>query len=139
MESVEIVRLQFSVHWSTCSLNPEKLSTITLSSNMHEQAFIDKIIEQASAQGEIESVFLEIGELAHVSGEELVTSFRTRVSWEIDWKEIPAQVMCDCGFSGHPTILERGHDYFMIECPECRGVPVIVAGTDIKLVSVRVK
>jgi Zn finger protein HypA/HybF involved in hydrogenase expression len=110
-----------------------------LFSIMHEQAFIDKIIEQASAQGEIESVFLEIGELAHVPGEDLVTSFRTRVSWGIDWEEIPAQVRCDCGFSGHPTILERGHDHFMIECPKCKGVPIIVSGTDIKLVNVRVK
>ena len=74
--------------------------SLFLFSIMHEQAFIDEIIEQASAQGEIESVFLEIGELAHVPGKELVTSFRTRVSWEIDWKEIPAQVRCDCGFSG---------------------------------------
>jgi Zn finger protein HypA/HybF involved in hydrogenase expression len=107
---------------------------------MHETIFAKKIIDEARKHGEVKEIYLEIGELAHVPSSELLGCLSSIVEWKIHSKEIPAKAKCSCGFIGHPKILERGHDYFFIECPECKN-PVldIIEGKDIKISKVIVK
>ncbi len=106
---------------------------------MHETAIAKNIISEAEKHGEVESIKLDIGELAHVPGNELVECLKKLVDWTIEWKETPARVECECGFRGHPSILERGHDSFLIECPQCRSLPALTGGNEIKIVEVMVK
>ena len=106
---------------------------------MHETVIAENIIIEARKQGIVSSIKLEIGELAHVPPHELLECLQKLVNWKIVHKIIPAEADCSCGFKGHPKILDRGHDYFMIECPECRETPKLISGTEIKIVSVGVK
>lgn len=107
---------------------------------MHETLIAKSIIDQAKKQGEVEEVYLEIGELAHVPAKELLNCIHTLVNWQIHSKEIPAEIRCNCGFKGHPSILERGHNSFLIECPKCRNpMPEILKGKDIIIKKVKVK
>ena len=106
---------------------------------MHETIIANDIIKKCRAQGDVESCYVEIGELAHVPPPELVECLKTLADWKIEYKEIPAEVECGCGFRGHPTVLERGHDHFMIECPKCRSIPKLISGTEVKLVNVVVR
>ena len=98
---------------------------------MHETVIATTIIEQAKLHGKVKAIHLEIGELAHVPAYELVECLKRLVDWEVHHTEKQAKVDCACGYKGHPTILERGHDFFMIECPQCKGIPKIVEGTEI--------
>ena len=98
---------------------------------MHETAIVHELITEAKKHGDVQRISLEIGELAHCPGEEIIECFKRLVPWKISWKEIPARVKCACGFVGHPSILSRGHDHFMIECPKCKKVPELKTGTQI--------
>ena len=106
---------------------------------MHETVFAKKIIDEAKKHGDVQSIVIEVGELANVPGRELLECLQMLTKWNVQMNEIRSVVKCECGFNGHPTILERGHDYFFIECPQCKDIPEIISGTDIKLVSVTVK
>jgi Zn finger protein HypA/HybF involved in hydrogenase expression len=106
---------------------------------MHETVFAKKIIEEAEKQGEVKAISLEIGELANVPPEELLECLKGIVNWDIESTIIPAKVECECGFRGHPKILERGHDFFFIECPTCGNIPDLVDGQDIILIDVILK
>lgn len=105
---------------------------------MHETVIARNIIETAMQQGDVSAVTLEIGELAHVPAEELIACIKAQVSWNIMYTIKPARVRCSCGFSGHPTVLEHGHDFFLIECPRCKNVPDVIDGTNVKLINVEV-
>lgn len=107
--------------------------------NMHETIIAQNIIKEAEKHGQIEEIHLEIGELAHVPAHELTECLDKLVKWKINYDEIPAKVKCNCSFEGYPTILERGHDSFLIECPDCKSVPELIGGKDIKIVKVKVK
>ena len=106
---------------------------------MHETVFAERIMNEAKKHGSVTAINLEIGELAHVPAHELIECLERIVSWKISHKVISSIAQCSCGYNGHPTILERGHDYFMIECPECKQIPQLIEGTEIKLVSVTVE
>ena len=107
---------------------------------MHETIIAQNIIKEAERHGEVKELYLEIGELAHVPANELLECLRTLVKWKINSKEIKAKVKCSCGLNGHPTILERGHDSFLIECPKCKNpMPEILEGKDIKIIKIVVK
>ena len=98
---------------------------------MHETVIARGIIEEAEKHGKVEKIFLEIGELAHVPGHELLECLERLVDWKIISTEKKAKAICTCGFEGHPKILERGHDSFMIECPKCKKIPKLIGGTEI--------
>ncbi len=106
---------------------------------MHETIIANNIINEAKKHGKVKEIFLEIGELAHVPGSELIGCLPRLVKWKRTPKEIPAKVKCVCGFKGHPAILERGHDSFLIECPKCKNIPELVDGKDIKITKVVVE
>ena len=103
---------------------------------MHETAIAHGIIKEAQKHGNVEELFLEIGELAHVPGEELLECLKRLVPWKIHSRERPSKVKCACGFTGHPHILERGHDSFFIECPVCKKIPTLIDGTNITILKV---
>jgi len=106
---------------------------------MHETIFAKQIVDKAKAQGNVKSITVELGELGHVPPSEMLHCLEGMVDWEIVSREKKAKVTCECGFEGPPKILERGHDFFLIECPECGKVPEVLEGTDIKLLSVEVE
>ncbi|MFH1173716.1 MAG: hydrogenase/urease maturation nickel metallochaperone HypA [archaeon] len=106
---------------------------------MHETVIAMNIIEEAKKHGKVKELHLEIGELAHVPAHELMACLERLVDWELHHREKKARVKCTCGFHGHPTILERGHDSFMIECPSCKGMPELIEGTEIVIKKVVVE
>ncbi len=106
---------------------------------MHETVVAGKIIAEAKKHGDVTGISLEIGELAHVPAAELVACLGSLVDWKIRYTKKNAHVQCACGFAGRPHIIERGHDFFFIECPHCKQVPKIIAGTDILIKSVEVR
>lgn len=106
---------------------------------MHETVFAHKIITEAKNQGNVKEIDIEIGELAHVPAQELLACLKQLVPWNIISSTKEAKIQCDCGFIGHPTILERGHDFYFIECPKCSEVSEPIEGTDIKLLRVVVE
>jgi Zn finger protein HypA/HybF involved in hydrogenase expression len=103
---------------------------------MHETVIADNIIKEAKKYGDIKEIFLEIGELASVPMNDLLPCIKTIVPWKVHAEETKAACTCACGYSGHPSILERGHDAFIIECPECKEVPLLTRGTDIIITKV---
>jgi Zn finger protein HypA/HybF involved in hydrogenase expression len=106
---------------------------------MHEAIIVKDIIENAKKQGDVESIRIEIGEIAPVPKHELLECLKRFVDWKVDYYIKEAQVTCDCGFIGHPKILEQGHDFYLIECPKCGEVPEVTHGTKIILKDVVVK
>ena len=98
---------------------------------MHETMIAHSIITEAEKHGKVKELFLELGELGHVPPEELLACLKQLVKWKLHPTIAKAEVKCSCGFKGHPTILERGHDSFMIECPKCKSMPTLLKGTDI--------
>lgn len=106
---------------------------------MHETVIAQNIITEAEKHGAVKEVQLEIGELAHVPGTDLIACLeRLKPDWKIHWKEIPAHIACNCGFAGHPAVLERGHDSYLYECPECGEIPDLTDGTTVKIIKVTV-
>jgi len=106
---------------------------------MHETVVAKNIIKEAKRYGSVKEIYLEIGELSPVPTDELIECLHKLVDWKIHYKEVPSTVRCSCGFIGHPKIIERGHDYFLIECPKCKSIPTIVGGNNIKILKVSVE
>jgi len=105
---------------------------------MHDTVIAKKIIEDAKRHGEVKSISVDIGEIAHITKEQLEPTLTSLVDWKVDLQEVKAQAKCSCGYEGPPKILERGHDFCVYECPECGNVPEITQGKDIVLKSVEV-
>jgi len=105
---------------------------------MHELKIAKDIIEKAKKKGEVKSIVIEIGEIAHLTKEELGDALKNLISWEIKFNEMESEVKCECGYSGKPKIVERSHDFILIECPECRSIPKIIKGDKIILKKVEV-
>ncbi len=105
---------------------------------MHETAIANGIISEVEKHGNVREISLEIGELAHVPAKDLLGCLEKLVDWKINHSEIKADSLCSCGYRGPPKILQRGHDSFMIECPDCKSIPELRGGTEIKILSVMV-
>jgi Zn finger protein HypA/HybF involved in hydrogenase expression len=108
---------------------------------MHEQAYVDKIIEVAKGQGDVIEVRIEVGDLAPVPADHLVEAIKAKQgNWKVDIIEKRATITCDCGYEGNPLITEKTHDTTIYECPRCGNkMPEILDGTDIILKEVEVK
>jgi len=105
---------------------------------MHETVIANKIIEDAKKHGEIKSAVIEVGEIAHITAEELRETLSDMISWDITITEKKAKVKCGCGYEGEPKIIERKHDLLYFECPQCGNVPDILEGNQIILKEVEV-
>ena len=101
---------------------------------MHEQAIAAKIISDAERHGEVESLVVEVGDLAHLPAEEMREVLEKMTDWEVEVVSCAAVVKCECGYEGAPKILHRGHDNNVYECLKCgRMFPEIVSGGGILL------
>ncbi|KHO45382.1 MAG: hypothetical protein QS98_C0011G0077 [archaeon GW2011_AR3] len=110
---------------------------------MHETVIARRIIDDAQKKagkgGEIESIILDVGELGPIHDHELREILETLTKWKIKIKEIKAKAKCNCGHSGHPKVLERGHEFCLYVCEKCGKVPKLYEGGDIRIRQVTVK
>ncbi|MBS3121513.1 hydrogenase maturation nickel metallochaperone HypA [Candidatus Woesearchaeota archaeon] len=117
------------------SLN--KTATNNKATNNNKPATNSKTVSNKTTSfDKIVSVSFEVGDLAHLSAEELEETFKSMVKFKIIIKRKKAIVKCKCGFKGEPKILERGHHSLIFVCPKCEEVPQIVDGEDIKIVEI---
>lgn len=106
---------------------------------MHEQVYVNDIVAAASKHGVVESIVVEVGELAPISAAELGESLRF-TGWKVTIVPKHGAVHCNCGFNGRPVITEKGHDYTMFHCPKCGAqFPRITDGKDILVKEILVK
>ncbi|MCX6767907.1 MAG: hydrogenase/urease maturation nickel metallochaperone HypA [Candidatus Micrarchaeota archaeon] len=103
---------------------------------MHEIALAEKIAVEAEKRAKaVKGVVVEVGELAGVTGEEIVEALKfVRPAWKVTVAEKKAVVECGaCGFRGAPKIVERAHDFVVFECPKCGTIPKALEGAEIIL------
>ena len=105
---------------------------------MHETVIAKNLINEALKQGNIKGVTIEVGEVAHLTIEELQSVMGILVDWDLNFVEKKAVGKCVCGYEGSPKILSRGHDMCLYECPKCGKVPEILEGHDIILKEVKI-
>ncbi len=106
---------------------------------MHEHTIASKIIEQAKEHGNIKSIVIEVGDLAHLPADEMKEIMEKLTDWKIKVEKKPAVISCECGYTGEPKILQQLHDNNIYECPECsKSLPKILDGHDIILKEVEI-
>lgn len=103
---------------------------------MHEQSYIDSITMDVKNLGSVSKIVLEVGELAGIEGGHLKEHIIDRFGWNVDIVNKDAVVKCECGYRGHPKILERLHDFVVFECEKCGEIPEILEGSDIKILKI---
>ncbi len=106
---------------------------------MHEQTIAQRIIEEAEEHGEVISLTVEVGDLAHLPADEMKEVLERLTDWEIKVVPRTAIIACSCGYTGEPKILQQLHDNNIYECPKCSfSLPPILEGSDIVLLDVEV-
>ena len=109
---------------------------------MHETIIAKKILDdlKKGVKGhKIKSAKFEVGELAHITPDELEEVLKSMVDFEFSVEEKKAKVRCKCGYMGVPEILDRDHDSVVYTCAKCGEIPEVVEGGDIKIMEVEVK
>lgn len=106
---------------------------------MHEKTIANGIITEASKHGDVKAITIEVGDLAHLTAEELKEAMSDLVKWKIKIIKKKAIVECSCGYRGEPKIVEKRHGYVLFVCPVCGAVPKVVEGGDIVIKEVVVK
>ena len=107
---------------------------------MHEQTIAKQIIKDAKQYGKIRSLTIEVGDLAHLPADEMKDVMEKMTDWKIKVIKKPATIVCTCGYSGKPKILQQLHDHNLYECPKCaKAMPVILDGHQIILKEVEVE
>ena len=106
---------------------------------MHEFSIAKLIIEDAKAYGEVKSLTVEVGDLAHLPALEMKEVMEKHTNWKVKVVSKAAVVSCSCGFTGAPKIVQQLHDNNIYECSKCGlSLPVILDGADIVLKEVEV-
>jgi Zn finger protein HypA/HybF involved in hydrogenase expression len=100
---------------------------------MHEITFAKSVIDEIKDKGNVESIEIEVGELAEVTAEDLKQAIETITGWKVRVKEMESKVKCKCGYIGRANIKEKGHDVIIYNCPKCSSLPKPIIGQDIKL------
>lgn len=100
---------------------------------MHENSFIDAILAPIENREEVESIELEVGELAPIEAEHLKEHLVDRTGWNVTVIPIDSVIKCTCGFRGRARIKERLHDMVVYDCPNCELNPQVIDGKDIKI------
>ncbi len=101
---------------------------------MHEQTIAKRIIEEVQTYGDVESVTIEVGDLAHLPANEMKAVLEKMTEWKINVVSKKSKILCECGHTGEPVILQQMHDQNIYECPECKQMmPKIIEGGDITL------
>ncbi|MCA9496976.1 MAG: hydrogenase maturation nickel metallochaperone HypA [Nanoarchaeota archaeon] len=107
---------------------------------MHEQTIAAKIIEDAKSYGNVKSLTIEVGDLAHLPAQEMKEVMEKLTDWKINIIKKNAIIACKCGYTGEPKIIQQLHDNNIYECPECNeSLPQILEGQHIILKEVEVE
>ncbi len=105
----------------------------------HEHVYVDAIVGEATKQGTVTAVTVEVGELAPIPVEELKLALEF-TKWQLNIITTPGVVQCKCGYTGAPVVTDKGHDYTIFHCPECKAeLPAVLAGKDVVLKDVTVE
>ncbi len=105
----------------------------------HEHVYVDAIVSEARKHGEVEAITVEVGALAPIPAAELEQAL-SFTGWKLTVVEKPGTIRCRCGFTGAPVITDKGHDYTIYHCPECKaGLPPVLDGKDVILKDVTVR
>ena len=103
---------------------------------MHETIITKNILREVSKKAKgrkVESITIEVGDLAHLPAHQLKDFLKNMVDFEVVVKSVKARVKCGCGYEGEPRILAHEHDFTLFECPECNKTPRVLSGEDIVL------
>ena len=103
---------------------------------MHEHRFLQQIIEQVKQFGVVKEVKLAVGELADVEADHLEAHLAEIVPWKVTVETEESKILCDCGFAGRARILDRGHDFFLFNCPQCGKKPKVLVGDAVRIIGV---
>ena len=106
---------------------------------MHETIIANDIIKKAESKGKVKSAVIEVGDLAHLSAEELDAALKNMVSWSFVIVKRPAKVKCLCGYIGEPKVVEKKHGLTLFVCPKCSSIPKVLKGKDIILKEIEVE
>lgn len=106
---------------------------------MHETIIANDIIKKAESKGKVISVVIEVGDLAHLSAEELEQTLKNIVDWNLIIIKKPAKVKCSCSYIGEPKIIEKRHGLTLFVCPKCSSLPKVLKGKDIILKDVEIE
>ena len=102
---------------------------------MHEQIIARNIITEAQKHGQVKSILLEVGDLAHLPAEEMLRVLEDLTDWKIEVVTKKALVLCEeCRHLGPPVIVEHMHDHSIFKCMKCEKMfPKIEDGDQIVL------
>jgi len=104
---------------------------------MHEHSFIQSIIKNVEDKDNVQSITLEVGELAGIEANHLEEHLKKETFWpDIICLTKKALVKCDCGYEGSPKIRQRLHDLVIFECENCGNIPEVLGGKDIKILNI---
>jgi Zn finger protein HypA/HybF involved in hydrogenase expression len=103
---------------------------------MHEHHFIENIIKNIPNKDNINSVEIEVGELAGIEPVHLKEHLEEHTGWKVKCIAKNSRVTCSCGFDGKPRILQRLHDLVIYECPDCGNNVDVKEGSEIKIIKV---
>ena len=102
---------------------------------MHEVNLVRQIIERVEDR-EVKTIEIEVGELMDHSVEDIKKTLESMSGWTVIARERKGLVECDCGFKGHPKILEKSHGVILYVCPECEKRPRVLDGDGVRIVKV---
>lgn len=105
---------------------------------MHGVHIAGDLIATARKQGKVKKAYIELGELANITKQDLEKSLKNLADFDFEITEKEAKVKCACGYEGKPNIVERQHDVVIFNCPQCGMTPDVVEGDKIILKSVDV-
>jgi Zn finger protein HypA/HybF involved in hydrogenase expression len=112
---------------------------------MHEITFAKSIIMNINklnpANRKIKKVILEVGVLAGIDANHLREHLLEVLeidgkSYDIKTIEMPSLVDCGCGYNGKPEIRQKLHDLVIFNCPNCKSIPEVIEGKDIKILDI---
>lgn len=100
---------------------------------MHETIIATEIIETAKKQGNVKSITVEVGDLGHLPMDEMESTLKKMVDWDVKMLRKPGKVKCSCGYEGVPKIVQKEHGQTLFVCPDCGAVPEVLDGANIVL------
>ncbi len=107
---------------------------------MHEQVLARNIIQEAEKHGRVRSVFVEVGDLAHLPADEMQKVLESLTDWKVVVMKKKALVRCGtCKHLGPPVIVEHCHDHSIFKCMKCgKMFPRVEDGDQVVLKEVEV-
>ena len=106
---------------------------------MHGIHIAGDLIAAARNQGKVKKAYIELGEIANITKEDLSKSLKNLADFNFVILEKKSKVKCACGYEGSPEIIERQHDLVLFQCPLCKNIPNILEGDKIILKEVEVE